>query len=273
MLDSNLIKQAANLIKNADGLLITAGAGMGVDSGLPDFRGNEGFWNAYPKFRHLGLSFVDLANPRWFYDKPSQAWGFYGHRYELYRQTAPHQGYVMLKKWCDRKAQGGFVFTSNVDGHFQKAGFDSEQIIECHGSINHLQCVEQCSNAIWPGGDLKLSVDEGELLALGELPSCPRCGEVARPNILMFGDFGWNSRRTDQQTQRYQQWLHGMRNKKLVILEFGAGLAVPTVRYEGEAQEGVLIRVNPRDCSVPAGALSISSSAFQAIEQLDSVIN
>ena len=42
------ITQAARLIEKADGLLITAGAGMGVDSGLPDFRGNEGFWRAYP---------------------------------------------------------------------------------------------------------------------------------------------------------------------------------------------------------------------------------
>ena len=51
---------------------------MGVDSGLPDFRGDEGFWNAYPPFRKLGLSFVDLADPRWFADNPAQAWGFTG---------------------------------------------------------------------------------------------------------------------------------------------------------------------------------------------------
>ena len=44
----SVIEQAASLIKDADGLLITAGAGMGVDSGLPDFRGREGFWRAYP---------------------------------------------------------------------------------------------------------------------------------------------------------------------------------------------------------------------------------
>lgn len=56
------IQRAAELISEADALLITAGAG--VDSGLPDFRGNEGFWNAYPPYRKLGRSFIEMANSR-----------------------------------------------------------------------------------------------------------------------------------------------------------------------------------------------------------------
>ena len=59
---SKLIDFAEHL-KQADGLLITAGAGMGVDSGLPDFRGDQGFWKAYPPLKHLGKNFVDMATP------------------------------------------------------------------------------------------------------------------------------------------------------------------------------------------------------------------
>ena len=62
---NNQINKAREQIKNADAILITAGAGMGVDSGLPDFRGNEGFWRAYPVIKKLGHSFVDMANPEW----------------------------------------------------------------------------------------------------------------------------------------------------------------------------------------------------------------
>ncbi len=57
--------------------MVCAGAGIGVDSGLPDFRGNQGFWRAYPPFAELGLSFVDMANPQWFASDPEFAWGFY----------------------------------------------------------------------------------------------------------------------------------------------------------------------------------------------------
>ncbi|TAK99630.1 MAG: NAD-dependent deacetylase, partial [Aquabacterium sp.] len=60
------IRHAAEIIDQADGLIIAAGAGMGVDSGLPDFRGPEGFWNAYPALGRAGLGFMDVANPRAF---------------------------------------------------------------------------------------------------------------------------------------------------------------------------------------------------------------
>src|SRR5437868_6009551 len=70
-LDTEL-KAAASALRNADALLIGAGAGMGVDSGLPDFRGPEGFWKAYPPFR--GKQFSDLSTPHWFKTDPSVAW-------------------------------------------------------------------------------------------------------------------------------------------------------------------------------------------------------
>jgi len=72
---------------------------MGVDSGLPDFRGDQGFWKAYPPYAKLGLSFVELANPRWFATDPELAWGFYGHRRGLYRRTVPHEGFARLLRW------------------------------------------------------------------------------------------------------------------------------------------------------------------------------
>ena len=77
------IARAAEAVASADALLVGAGAGMGVDSGLPDFRGDKGFWKAYPPFERLGVSFVDMANPGWFARDPELAWGFYGHRLEL----------------------------------------------------------------------------------------------------------------------------------------------------------------------------------------------
>ena len=131
-------QQAASAIVAADALLIGAGAGMGVDSGLPDFRGPKGFWRAYPVFR--GRRFEEISNPVWFSRDPQQAWGFFGHRLNLYRDTTPHAGFEILRRWGEGRPLGCFVFTSNVDGHFHRAGFSPEQILECHGSIRFLQC-------------------------------------------------------------------------------------------------------------------------------------
>ena len=79
------ITRAADAIRRADALLVAAGAGMGVDSGLPDFRGPEGFWRAYPPYRALGLRFEQMASPHTFARDAHLAWGFYGHRLNLYR--------------------------------------------------------------------------------------------------------------------------------------------------------------------------------------------
>ena len=133
---------------------------MGVDSGLPDFRGNEGFWKAYPPMAKLGISFVQMANSHWFEHHPQLAWGFYGHRLNLYRQTVPHQGFSQLLGLARSKPGGYFVFTSNVDGQFHKAGFDENRIEECHGTIHHFQCVEPCGHNIWDASAIQVDVDE-----------------------------------------------------------------------------------------------------------------
>jgi NAD-dependent SIR2 family protein deacetylase len=196
---------AAMAIAGADALLIGAGAGMGVDSGLPDFRGNEGFWKAYPPFR--GKSFAQLSTPHWFRTDPQLAWGFFGHRLHLYRNAVPHAGFEILRRWSETLPGGYFVFTSNVDSQFQRAGYAEERIVECHGSIHFLQCAANCTDELWPSDDLTLDVDEATIRCRSELPRCPHCRGIARPNILMFGDWEWNSRRTDAQEGRFERWL------------------------------------------------------------------
>lgn len=128
-------RRAAEAIHAADALLIGAGAGMGVDSGLPDFRGPQGFWRAYPVFQ--GRRFEEISNPVWFRTDPEQAWGFFGHRLNLYRAAAPHAGFEIRRRWCQRCPQGHFVFTSNVDGHARHAtaiGPDAARLRGCRAS-------------------------------------------------------------------------------------------------------------------------------------------
>jgi NAD-dependent SIR2 family protein deacetylase len=270
----HLFKQAAALIEQADSLIIAAGAGMGVDSGLPDFRGNEGFWRAYPALREAQLEFHRIASPQAFRATPSRAWGFYGHRLALYRSTVPHPGFAMLKGWGERMPNGYSIFTSNVDGQFQKAGFDPARIHECHGSIHHLQCMTPCTGAVWSADDFVPQVDSRQCELLNAAPACPHCGGLARPNILMFNDSGWIEDRTDRQARRQQAWLAKLRRP--VVVEIGAGSAIPSVRYFSQhvitQHNGRLIRVNPREHQV-AGRLDVglpcgSLAALGAINDL-----
>lgn len=262
------IRKAAGLLDRADGLIIAAGAGMGVDSGLPDFRGNEGFWRHYPAMQRAGLSFHKMAAPDQFLASPGRAWGFYGHRLVLYRKTRPHAGFGILKNIASGMPGGAFVFTSNVDGQFQKAGFDDGQIYECHGSIHYLQCIDGCSDAIWPADDFMPEVDEDACLLLNAVPTCAACSSIARPNVLMFNDYGWLAQRSRKQHRRLNDWLSGM--KQPLVIELGAGMAIPTVRYFSEQLGVAVIRINLREAWLPPspGHVSLQMRALPALEML-----
>ncbi|PJX20499.1 NAD-dependent deacetylase [Advenella sp. S44] len=262
------IHNAATLISEADGLLITAGAGMGVDSGLPDFRGAQGFWRHYPALRASGIRFEDIASPVYFPERPELAWGFYGHRLALYRNTTPHAGFQVLQQIASQMPNNAFVFTSNVDGQFQKAGFAPEQIVECHGSIHHLQCTETCRQDIWPADEFEPQVDmeQGRLVNLP--PRCPHCGSVARPNIMMFNDWHWVDTRSRRQHQHLQAWLK--RTRHPVIVELGAGTAIATVRYFGERQKAPMVRINVHEATVDKGTkhVALAMGAQEALSQI-----
>jgi NAD-dependent SIR2 family protein deacetylase len=268
----NDLEAAARAIREADALLVTAGAGMGVDSGLPDFRGDQGFWKAYPPYAKLGLSFVDLANPRWFDTDPAFAWGFYGHRLALYRATVPHPGFEILRRWGAQKRGGAFVFTSNVDGQFQRAGFDEARVYECHGAIDYLQCTRNCGVGLLRADRFSPVVDES-FRCTSELPTCPRCSSLMRPNVLMFGDYGWDDTRARMQEKSLENWLRDA--GKIAIVECGAGTAVPTVRNLGDrlANRGTpLVRINVREPEVPRGHFSLPGPALETLRALDSSI-
>lgn len=265
------LDESCEAIARASHLLVTCGAGMGVDSGLPDFRGDEGFWEAYPPFRTLGLGFASLANPRWFQKDPALAWGFYGHRATLYRATEPHPGFAILRRWIAETSGLSFVFTSNVDGQFQKAGFEEQSIFECHGSIHHLQCSKPCGAAVW-AFTKDVAIDAETMRAREPFPTCTRCRAIARPAILMFGDTAWVSRRSDAQEARLGAFLNRVDPSKLAIVELGAGTAVPTVRAFGErlrAKGASLVRINARQAEGPKGTVGLPLGALAALRILD----
>jgi len=263
------VREAARALGRAEALLVTAGAGMSVDSGLPDYRGNQGFWRAYPPLEKLGISFERMAQPYWFAEKPQMAWAWYGHRAQLYRQATPHAGHQLLREWMAAMPAGGFVVTSNVDGQFVMAGCAERGVYELHGNIHRLQCVEPCREEVWSAGLPDLRIDLATLIAHGELPQCPACGALARPNVLMFNDAHWVDAVAREQGRRFDQWLAQVRGRRLVILELGAGNALPTIRRLGErvAERSLvtLVRINPDVRQDEDSLLALPMGALEAL--------
>lgn len=275
----SIFAQAADTIAGADALVIAAGAGIGVDSGLPDFRGNEGFWRAYPALAKANINFAQVASPRTFEQAPSLAWGFYGHRLALYRETLPHPGFDILKKWAERMLMGARIFTSNVDGQFQKAGFLEDDIHECHGSIHHLQCTNECKSGLWRADGFIPAVDAESCQLLNHPPHCPKCGSLARPNILMFNDWNWTPQRSASQARAEAKWLDtvGESRARIVVIEIGAGTAIPSVRHFSHRIShefgGIIIRINPSESEVPSSLdIGLAMGSLEALRGIDALI-
>lgn len=95
-------------------------------------------------------------------------------------------------------------------------------------------------------------------LANNPLPMLPNNKNIpARPNILMFGDYGFIDDRVDEQYENFDNWISQYnKNSKICIIEIGAGKAVPTVRNFSETlynkyKYSSLIRINPRESDIP----------------------
>ena len=165
-----------------------------------------------------------------------------------------------------------FVVTSNVDGQFQRSGWPDDRVAECHGAIATLQCSRPCGEHLWPADGLEPDIDEALCRWRGPLPTCPRCGAVARPNILMFGDDAWLPGRTAAQERSLDVWLSQVHRP--VVVEIGAGTAIPTVRHFGHGlvihHGAKLLRLNPDDTAVARSAgVGLALGALAGLQALE----
>jgi NAD-dependent SIR2 family protein deacetylase/DNA-binding SARP family transcriptional activator len=268
-------RRAAEEIRSATALVITAGTGMGVDSGLPDYRDAPSFASAYPAYRELGLQFEDLAEPSWFTKDPALAWGFYGSRLEAVRSAPLHDGFATLAKWARSAADGAFVVTTSVDGLFHRAGFEEGRTVQCYGSLDWLQCTRSCGVGLFSSARTRVSVDAATLRAREPFPPCPSCGALARPNILMFGDFDWDTSRLAEQEDRFRAWLETVakrRGRRVVIVECGDSVSLSPTRLTAvklmAALDARLVRLNRLDAGVPEGGIGITLELAEAFRRL-----
>jgi len=168
--DSSKIDQARELIRQADRIAVLTGAGVSAESGVPTYRGAGGIWS--------GFSAEELASPRGFARDPQKVWRWHDERRMGLRRIRPNAAHRALAKLQHRlEARGGsFVpATQNIDGLHQAAG--STDVLELHGTLLAIRC-SACSHRRHIGLE---AMDE-------EVPRCPACGKLMRPDIVWFGE-------------------------------------------------------------------------------------
>jgi NAD-dependent SIR2 family protein deacetylase len=260
-------------LSEAEALVISTGAGMGVDSGLADYRGNGGQWGQVE--HEAGKSIFEVVNPQAFLDNPAYSWALFGARMQDYARTEPHRGFRILKDWTERYGLDCFCLTSNIDGHLQKAGFEEDRIRELHGSLAYFQCADPKASArLWPASP------SGEEIvaqaAQGQYPTCPYTGLPARPNVYMFRDYTFVNTRTKMQEVHFQEFLERNRGKRMLVIEIGSGPHVQSIRMKTrmlrkDCQAHVL-RINPKDYRVAPPGIGLAMGALEALTALEAYL-
>ena len=266
------IHQAAIAISEADAILFVTGAGAGVDMGLPDFRTSAQFWK---DLNHPGIErYEDSSDTILFEREPEFMWGLNYSQLDRYRKAEVHEGYLAMAELMNMKKDKGnyFCYTSNIDGVLKRVcGIDPSRVREIHGNIHQLQCVnydclERASGrrhgAVWDER-VEMEYDPVTYYATSPLPTCRHCGGLARPNVWYCKDSNYVlSQESRATSETYERWIGQLEQAKsrVVVVECGAGLVIPSARIESELicerLNASLVRINPTDYMVPVGDLA-----------------
>ena len=219
-----ILHMASDLIKKSPCTLFLTSAGMSADSNIPTFRDKDGYWKNFPPFKDKGLEAQDLASPWAFRNELPHAWAFYEWRRRNAKENEPHEGYRIINKWLE--AQDGFIHTTNTDGLHLRSGCPEDRILEVHGSMWRLQCLDTCTYQFWEELSVPLcNLDKGTMKA-SNYPTCNGCRGIARPHILMFDDGDYIGH--PEQEESFKRFVQEPIDLAVMV---GSAGAVPTNDY------------------------------------------
>lgn len=178
------LREARELIGEADRLVVFSGAGLSAESGLPTFRdgAGSGLWERYDPMR--------LASIEGFDADPGTVLAWYRMRRRALAAVEPNAAHRALAAAGARFSAAGrelWQVTQNVDDLLERAGVPADEIDHLHGRITLDRCHRRCGyeRAVEPGA---LTADTGSTTSAAATDVCPRCGAVLRPAVVWFGE-------------------------------------------------------------------------------------
>ena len=186
MLTDQIQQAVREFVRSSQRLTVLTGAGVSAESGIPTFRGPEGYWTIGSREYHP----MEMATYQTFKEKPYEVWKWYLYRMGICAGAEPNRGHLAVAE-MERSLQGRFtLITQNVDNLHLRAGSTPENTYQIHGNIFYARCQADCGESVLPlPGGLEAK-GKGEELSDGEksLLACPSCGSLLRPHVLWFDE-------------------------------------------------------------------------------------
>ena len=236
-----MFEQIAEYLRKAKKIVIVTGAGISQESGIPTFRGKDGWWRNYDAMK---LATIDA-----FYENPKLVWEWYNERRQNIFAAEPnlgHKAIVELENYLEV-----VVLTQNIDGLHQRAG--SSKVLELHGSIVKIKCTA-C--------DYMDEITSNFL----EFPPVCKCGNILRPDVVWFGE-----------SLPQDVWKEAIAhaNSCDVMVIAGTSLAVSpanTLPIYAKQNNSILVEINPDQTIMSSDMdISIRSTSAKTLPELVSI--
>lgn len=225
---SQLIKKLSLEIKNAEAVIIGAGAGMSSSAGFT--YDGERFEKNFSDFRRK-YGFTDMYSGGFYpYATPEEYWAWWSKHIMLNRYDVPAgKPYTDLLQIMNGRDY--FVITTNVDHQFRLAGFGKERLFYTQGDYGLWQCSKPCHNKTYDNEAAvrRMAAEQKDLKIPSKLiPKCPVCGAPMTMNLRCDDSFvqddGWHAA-----AERYADFLHRHKNRHILFLELGVGMNTPAI--------------------------------------------
>ncbi len=180
-----LVERLKTFRRDSSLLSVLTGAGISAASGIPTFRGKEGYWvvgsrNYQPQ---------EISTLAMFEELPLEVWKWFLFRKTACAQARPNEGHLALVELEELFADRFRLITQNVDGLHQAAGSSEERTLSIHGDLRRARCSDLCTDQLYAFPEIPKQ--RGEDLSPAEIErlKCPACGEYLRPHVLWFDEY------------------------------------------------------------------------------------
>jgi len=187
MLDEKLQLKLQEIVASNGRVTVLTGAGISAESGIPTFRGEEGYWSVGSQNYHP----QEMATRQMFLQMPDEVWRWYLYRRGVCRRAKPNAGHIALVELEQKLADRFALITQNVDGLHLRAGNSPERTFQIHGNINFMRCADDCTPEVFAIPPHIIAKNKNTPLSdetKGVL-RCLNCGGRARPHVLWFDEY------------------------------------------------------------------------------------
>lgn len=224
-------------------LVVLSGAGISAESGIPTFRGKEGYWVVGSKEYHP----QEMATFAMFERRPEEVWAWYLYRRTVCRGAEPNEGHRAVVELERLLGDRFLLITQNVDGLHLRAGNSLERTYQIHGNVDYARCVEPAGAAPWalpedlPPKEKGAGLTDAERALLAEGGGGGVCRGWSRPHVLWFDEC------YDEQTFRFESSLRAAASAEilLVVGTSGATNLPMQVGVMALRQGATIVDINP----------------------------